>query len=191
MAFPWSLVGKADFATAEIVEDLVYGLEFARAGHPPLFCPTAAVTSEFPAAREGQTVQRARWETGHLNTIVKYLPRLLFEAVARADYILLAAVLDAAVPPLSFLALLIGAFTLLALPVAILGGATALLGLATIIVLLFAAAILLAWWRAGRDVISLYELAAVPGYILSKVGLYGRVLIGRKVGWIRSKRSAP
>ncbi len=97
--------------------------------------------------------------TGHLNTIVNYLPRLLLKAISRADYILLAAVLDAAVPPLSFLALLIGAFLNLALPAREFGGDTPLF-LAAAMILFFAVAVLLAWWRVGRDVVSLYELTS-------------------------------
>ena len=188
MAFPWALIGKANLATSEIVEDLVHGLELTRAGHPPLFCPTAAVTSEFPASLDGQATQRARWESGHLNTIAGHLPGLLFEAIRRADYVLLAQVVDAAVPPIAFLALLVCAYTCLALPIAILAGATVMLIMVCAIGLLFAGAVLLAWWRVGRDVVSLYELALAPGYVISKLRLYGRVLIGRKIKWIRSKR---
>lgn len=188
MAFPWPVIAKVDLATSEIVEDLVYGVELARAGHPPLFCPDVAVTSEFPVLAEGQQTQRTRWESGHLNTIVRHVPGLLLDAVRRADYVLLALALDAAVPPLAFLALLVGAYTLLAFIVAILGGGLVVLQWAIAITLLFSAAVLLAWWRVGRDVVSLYELALAPGYILSKLGLYGRVLVGRRVEWIRSKR---
>ena len=188
MAFPWVLIRSADLATSEIVEDLVYGLDLARAGHPPLFCPEAMVTSEFPMAVEGQQTQRTRWEAGHLNTIATQVPGLLLEAVRRADVVLFTLALNAAVPPLAFLALLVAVYTLLALLVAILGGGIAVVQWAVAIGLLFSGAVLLAWWRVGRDVVSLYELALAPGYILSKLGLYGRVLIGRRVAWIRSKR---
>jgi hypothetical protein len=148
------------------------------------------VTSEFPASLEGQKTQRVRWESGHLNTIAWLLPRLLFEALGKANYVLLAQVVDAAVPPVAFLALLIFAYTCLALPIAILAGSTVVLGFASAICLLFASAILLAWWQVGRGVLSLYELALAPCYVFSKLGLYGCVLIGRKVVWRRSKRGA-
>jgi cellulose synthase/poly-beta-1,6-N-acetylglucosamine synthase-like glycosyltransferase len=188
MAFPWPLLSGYNLATSEIVEDLVYGLELARAGHPPLFCPQAQVMSEFPMVVEGQQTQRTRWESGHLSTIAGYIPGLLMDALRRGDWVLLALALDAAVPPVAFLALLVAAYTLLALLAAILGGGLTVLGLAFAIALLFAGALLLAWWRVGRDVVSISELMLAPGYILSKIGLYGRVLIGRKVGWVRSKR---
>lgn len=189
MAFPWALIGRANLATSEIVEDLVYGLELTRDGHPPLFCPDALVTSEFPVAVEGQRTQRARWETGHLHTIAKRLPGLLWDAVARRDLVLLALVLDAAVPPLAFLAAAIAAFTVLGGVVALVGGAAGLLALAAVTCLLFTMAVLLAWWRVGRDVLSLYELVLAPGYVLSKLGFYCRILAGQKIGWVRSKRN--
>lgn len=188
MALPWLVTGKANLATPEIVEDLVYGLELARAGYPPLFCPTAAVISEFPVALEAQATQRARWETGHLKAIVGHLPSLLVEAVREADYVLLGMVVDAAVPPLALMAILVGTYISFSLTLAIVGDATVLLGLASAIGLLFSGAVLLAWWRVGRDIVSFYELCRAPFYVLSKLGLYGRVLIGRKVEWIRSKR---
>ncbi len=191
MAFPWRLLSSYNLATSEIVEDLVYGLELARAGHPPLFCPQAKITSEFPIATEGQHTQRTRWETGHLATIAGYVPGLLVDAVRRRDPVLLGLALDAAVPPIAFLALLVVAYTLLALLAAILGGGMAAMGWALAIAVLFAWALFLAWWRVGRDVVTFYELVLAPAYILSKVGLYGRVLLGRKVGWIRSKRDTP
>ena len=188
MAIPWSLISRSNLATSEIVEDLVLGLELARAGNPPLFCPDAVVASEFPLARNGQKTQRERWEAGHLNTIAGRLPRLLSDAVRRADVVLLALVLDAAVPPLAFLAVAIVMFTVLALIGAIVAGSFYAFGLAVAGCLLFAIAVLLAWWRSGRDILTFWQLVLAPGYILSKLGTYVRLLAGRRPEWIRSDR---
>jgi cellulose synthase/poly-beta-1,6-N-acetylglucosamine synthase-like glycosyltransferase len=190
MAFTWPLINRINLATSEIVEDMVYGLEFALIGHPPIFCPDAMVTSEFPVAKEGQATQRTRWESGHLATISRFVPSLLAEAVQRRDPILLGLALDLAVPPLALLAILIGAFSLFAVPVAILANHAALWMLMGAIVGLFVGAVMLAWWRAGRDMISLTELLMAPCYVASKLGLYAQVFMGRKVEWIRSKRDA-
>lgn len=188
MAFPWALISKADLATSEIVEDLAYGLEFARVGHPPMYCPSAVVASAFPITQEGQDTQRTRWDSGHLNTIVHGLPGLLAEAVRRRNFALLAMVLDAAIPPLAFLVFVIVAFGLLAVLMALLGGSLVPLSLALAAGLIFAMAVLLAWWRVGRDTISLGALACAPVYVLSKLALYSGFLAGRKVEWVRSKR---
>ena len=42
MAFPWAVIRSANLASGLAVEDLKLGLDLARAGHPPLFCPSAA-----------------------------------------------------------------------------------------------------------------------------------------------------
>ncbi len=190
MGFPWHIASHMNLATSEIVEDLVFGLDLARAGYPPIFCDEALVTSEFPVSREGQATQRARWETGHLNTIVRYVPALLIAAFQRRDIRLLGMVLDLAVPPLAFLAIIIGAFVLLALPIAVWSANVALFILVVAVVALFVSAVILAWLRAGRDLVSFLELVRAPGYVLSKLGLYCRIILGRKVAWIRSRREA-
>ena len=55
MAFPWKLIRTADLAHPGIVEDLKLGLDLAAAGHPPFFCPTAHVTSQFATTGEAPT----------------------------------------------------------------------------------------------------------------------------------------
>ena len=53
MAFPWRIIGSADLANGHLVEDMKLGLDLARAGHPPLFWPSAIVTSQFPLSIKG------------------------------------------------------------------------------------------------------------------------------------------
>jgi len=188
MAFPWKLISTHSLATADIVEDLVYGLEFARSGHPPLFCPEAKVTSAFPLEGEGQETQRTRWETGHLNIIGGVIPRHILNAVRHGNWMLLFLALDAAVPPLALLALAIASYLFVTLLLALLGGAQIAFVIALGCGLIFLMSVLLAWWRVGRDILSLRELALVPWYIFVKLALYWRILTGRKVDWIRSRR---
>jgi hypothetical protein len=98
MAFPWDVIYSADLGSGQIVEDLKLGLDLTLAGHPPVFCPSARVTSEFASSVKGASTQRKRWEQGHLDTILKTAPRLLTIAIARRDWNLLAIALDLAVP---------------------------------------------------------------------------------------------
>ena len=107
MAFPWDVIRSADLATGEIVEDLKFGLEFAMAGTAPLFCPSAVVVSAFPSSIKGAQDQRRRWEQGHINMILKSVPRFFSRAVADSNWDLLVLTLDLAVPPLSLLGILI------------------------------------------------------------------------------------
>src|SRR5262249_48296612 len=104
MAFPWDVIHKADLAHGWIVEDIKLGLDLAGVGYAPLFCPSACVTSQFASSIKGTVVQRERWEQGHINTILTFVPRLLSKAIAHRNWGLLALTLDLAVPPLSLLA---------------------------------------------------------------------------------------
>ena len=107
MAFPRDVIGAVDLATDDLAEDLALGLQLAFAKHPPLFCPAAVVTSEFPATREAAAAQRQRWEHGHLSIILNESIPNLWTALRRRNWDLFILSLDAAVPPLVLLGLLI------------------------------------------------------------------------------------
>lgn len=80
MAFPWEIISAANLATGAAVEDLKLGLDLARTGHPPLFCPSAGVSSQFASSIKGAKSQRQRWEQGHISMIAKTIPRLIYES---------------------------------------------------------------------------------------------------------------
>lgn len=188
MAFAWSHIRQAKLNTGHIVEDMQLGIDLARNGTPPLFCPEALVTSVFPTTAEGLQAQRKRWEHGHLSVIAAQVPRLFWQAISRGNGALFAMALDLCVPPLALLTLLTlglcaaGAALGMAggplLPVLLAGTATVMLGVA----------VLLAWWRFGRAVISLKQLCHIPLYVLAKLPLYFYFLVKRQGTWVRSKR---
>jgi cellulose synthase/poly-beta-1,6-N-acetylglucosamine synthase-like glycosyltransferase len=188
MAFPWRAIRHARLASGHIVEDLVLGIELARAGSAPRVCPEAQVTSALASSAEAARTQRRRWEHGHLAALVTHAPPLLVEAIRHANRDLLALVVDLCVPPLALLtglvlALLAGsalhfAATAGALPLWLAGASAAMLALA----------VLAAWARHGRRVISLASLAYAPLYALSKVPLYVGFLVKRQVEWVRTRR---
>jgi cellulose synthase/poly-beta-1,6-N-acetylglucosamine synthase-like glycosyltransferase len=188
MALPWSGIRSSALASGHIVEDLVLGINLTRSGTPPLFCPEALVTSSFPATAEGVTVQRTRWEHGHLKMILSDALRLFAEAIAYGNAKLMALVLDLCVPPLTLLLLLtvtvfIGsavffAATNVALP----------LWFAAAVLVMLASAVLLSWARFGRQILSLSDLAYAPFYALWKSPVYFTFLVRRQVEWVRSRR---
>jgi cellulose synthase/poly-beta-1,6-N-acetylglucosamine synthase-like glycosyltransferase len=94
MAFPWACISSANLATGHIVEDLKLGIELTRRGTPPLFCPEALVTSEFPSSGEGIRSQRTRWEHGHLGVILSDAPQLFLSSLAPLNLPALALALD-------------------------------------------------------------------------------------------------
>lgn len=188
MAFPWPVINQAALATGHIVEDLKLGIDLARAGMPPLFCPEARVMSHFPVTGRGFADQRKRWEHGHLGMLFGMAPGLLAQALLRRNLPLLALALDLCVPPLALLMLLVvAAFTTSAAWFAY-TGLILPLWLTTAALFMSAAAVLLAWNRHGRSVISLGDLACAPLYALWKIPLYLKFLVKRQGAWVRTRR---
>jgi cellulose synthase/poly-beta-1,6-N-acetylglucosamine synthase-like glycosyltransferase len=192
MALPWDLIRTADLANEWIVEDLKLGLDLAAAGHAPCFCPSAVVTSRFPPSVKGVRIQRKRWEQGHIETILKVLPRLFVVAVARRRWGLLALTLDLVVPPLSLLAILGVGILAVSASAALVGLSTAALAISVTSLLAFTAAAALAWIKYGRDVLPLEAIFSIAPYIVGKLGLYRQIASGKTdVRWIRTDRTKP
>jgi cellulose synthase/poly-beta-1,6-N-acetylglucosamine synthase-like glycosyltransferase len=190
MAFPWPMLRDAELASGHIVEDLKLGLELARAGKAPLFCPDALVSSVFPLSEEGRRSQCTRWEHGHLGMIVGDAPRMLWSALAHGQLGLAALVFDLCVPPLALLTLLVLAVFVAAGALAAAGGPVQPFDTAAAAGVLLAAAVLLAWAGCGRRIVSFGDLARAPLYALSKIPLYLRFVWHRQVDWVRSRRDA-
>jgi len=188
MAFPWSRIRSANLATGHIVEDLKLGIDLARAGAPPLFCPQARVTSEFPLSTEGVQGQRTRWEHGHLNVILTEAPRLLWDSLCRSNAGLLALALDLIVPPLALLALLVAVIWVVSSVFFVAAKSPLPMAISSVAIAVLALSIFLAWLRHGRHIISFGKLAFAALYALLKLPMYAKFLITRQTAWIRSKR---
>ena len=190
MAFPWQTISAARLATGHIVEDMKLGTDLALAGSAPMFCPHALVHSFFPTSNEGVQSQRTRWEHGHLSMITTLAPGTLFAGIRRASASLFAFGLDLCVPPLALLVLLVCSLAGMSLLLALFGGPIAPLVIALLAGAMLAVAILLAWSRHGRAVLSGKELGLAVVYVLAKIPLYFRFLFQRQVAWVRSKRDS-
>jgi cellulose synthase/poly-beta-1,6-N-acetylglucosamine synthase-like glycosyltransferase len=190
MAFPWPCIVRTQLASGHIVEDMQMGVDLARAGAAPLFCPEAVVESRFPANRAGTDSQRRRWEHGHLGMIVKAVPAMLAEGVLQRRPQVLALALDLCVPPLALLGMLVGVALLAAGLAALVGAAAGPLALATLLFVLFVLAVGLAWLRFGRNIVGLPTMLLAVAYALRKVPLYAGFVVRRQVAWVRSKRDA-
>ena len=191
MAFTWAQISGAKLASGHIVEDLQLGLDLAAAGTPPLFCVAAHVSSVFPTQQDGVQSQRTRWEHGHLQVIASQLPRLVLRSVRNRDLSLFALALDLAVPPLALLCLLTLADCGVASAAWAAGAPAQPLFVALVVLGALVVAVLLAWARVGREVVSFADLMRAPLYALWKIPIYLKFLIGRQVEWVRSKRGPP
>jgi len=188
MAFPWSVIRSADLATGHIVEDMKLGLDLTIAGYPPVFCPDATVTGCLPQHDRAAETQRTRWEHGHLQSILTYVPVLVKASLQKRRVDLLALALDLCVPSLSLLVVLWIGCTLSSLAAVFLGASWIPVGVLAIAGLVLMSAVLAAWAKFGRVDLPLRELLAVPFYILWKVPLYLKFLIRPQKAWVRTER---
>ena len=188
MAFPWATLAAATLATGHITEDLRLGVDLARAGSPPLFCPEALVTSTFPVTNEGVQTQRTRWEHGHLGMILSDSARLFVDSIVRLSPRLMALSLDLSVPPLALLTLQIATVWFASALLAHLTATRFPLRISTAALTTLALAVFLAWARYGRRIVSLGDLAFSAVYAVLKIPVYAKFLVARQLDWVRSKR---
>jgi cellulose synthase/poly-beta-1,6-N-acetylglucosamine synthase-like glycosyltransferase len=188
MAFPWQLIGGAPLATGHIVEDLKLGIDLARAGAAPMFCPDALVTSRFPISDQGIQEQRARWEHGYMSVILNDAPRLLWAGIVGRNVGLAAMALDLCVPPLALLTLQVAVVWCAALAAHLLGHTLIPLAVASAAAGLLTIAVLLCCAFYGQGTMSVGTLPLAALYALRKVPLYSKFLVARQTSWVRSKR---
>jgi cellulose synthase/poly-beta-1,6-N-acetylglucosamine synthase-like glycosyltransferase len=190
MAFPWAVIRSVDLGSGHIVEDLKLGLDLARAGCPPLFCPAAQVTSTFPTSAEASKKQRQRWEHGQLALVCTTAIPLLLEAIRRRNFGLLILVFDLLVPPLSLFVAALTTTVLVSALLAFFGQDLLPLTIGASGLIVFGLAVVLAWMAYGRSVLPAKSLALIPSYLLTKASHYASALrSGRTVEWVRTDRS--
>lgn len=187
-AFPWRAINGFRIANSEMAEDYKFGIDLALAGFPPVFCPDGSVTSYFPSKKSTEETQRTRWEHGHLQLILREVPRLLLRAALARNGQLLGLAVDLLVPPLAFLALMLAASVALSLVYALFVGVKWPLAVSAAAPGLFAAAIAIAWYGWGRKTLSPASMLSIPIYVLWKIPIYMRFLTKRQKIWIKTKR---
>lgn len=188
MAFPWEVIRAADLAGGHLAEDLKLGLDLAMMGKFAVFCPDAVVTSDVAVGGSPSRSQRARWEHGVIETTMRYLPRLLIRFCKAPSLPLLAVALDLCIPPLALLALMLGADLVLALGFLFAFGAVAPVTVSALVCIFFFAAICLAWWRHGQDIMPFRWLVFAPLYAIMKIPMYGSFFLNRQRAWVRGER---
>jgi cellulose synthase/poly-beta-1,6-N-acetylglucosamine synthase-like glycosyltransferase len=189
MAFPWSIIEKADLATGHIAEDSKLGIELTLLGHPARYCPDALVTSQFPETAKGRQTQTTRWEHGHLALIRNYWFPLIGAGFRQMSLKPLGLALDLGVLPLGLLFSATFSLFLFGAGGALLWGADAALALPLLTFPLLVSCLLIAWLAYGRDLLGAGDVLAVPSYAASKVFSLLSFLGSPQKTWVRSDRS--
>jgi cellulose synthase/poly-beta-1,6-N-acetylglucosamine synthase-like glycosyltransferase len=188
MAFPWSVIRSVNVANADIVEDMKLGLDLNIAGYPSSFCPDARVIGNLPLSTAAAKSQRTRWEHGHIQTILKYVPQLVLAALRQKRFDLLMSALDLCIPPLSLFVVIWFGVMFVSLLFALVTTQWLVNAIAQLAGVLFGAAILISWAKFARSDLPLQELFAIPLYIIWKIPLYLKFLIQPQKVWIRTER---
>jgi cellulose synthase/poly-beta-1,6-N-acetylglucosamine synthase-like glycosyltransferase len=188
MAFRWQDIADAILASGEIVEDMKLGIELACNDLGTVYLDEAKVTSQLPSTKEALAQQRERWEQGHLDMIKRFSPPLLKTALAKRKLNLLLFCLDLMIPPLSLLL----AFTVAVFMVFLLLGlvlpVTAAVAVISSLFLAVLACVFLAWLFLARNILKLSELAMIPIYMASKLGIYKGFISNKQTTWKRTDR---
>ncbi|KQO56673.1 hypothetical protein ASF22_09020 [Methylobacterium sp. Leaf87] len=188
MAFPWPIIAQARLDSGEIVEDLKLGLDCALAGHAPMLCDAALVTSRFPTAQPAVASQRERWQRGHLGQIRTALPQLI-TGLRRGDRACVAQMLDAMVPPLTLLLLANAALVAIAAAAAVAGASPVPFAIGAASAASLTVAIVAGWRLAGAEGHGGGGPRALMAYLAGNAVLYQRLLARTPVAWTRTDRS--
>ena len=187
MAFPWEVFKDLPLATGNIVEDLAIGAALTRQGRPPFFLEQAVVSS-VAAHQDATLAQRSRWEHGFLSTARSQGAPLGWTGLKSGNWKTLWLGLHLLVPPF---ALLLAVSTLVLVILALTSLVTASIWPFIIVLVhltLAVIGVLLNWMIEGRKWLRPSVLVLLPFYVLWKIPVYARYLIGRRSGWVRTKR---
>ena len=185
MAFTRDLLERNPWTATGLVEDGEFHMRLVLAGERVEFVSEAQVSQAVPTSLKASSSQQARWEMGKLQLIRRWSGRLVLAGLVKRDPQRLHAGLECLVPPQSVIAignlgsalagLLLGSRRLLAL---------------SLFTALAQGTFVLAGLRLVRAPAYVYRaLLSAPALVLSKIGLYGRLLSGRgPTAWVRTAR---
>ena len=189
MAFDWKLLQRLELGSSEIVEDLDLGLNLVIEGYGPILLETAQVESTFPLTSNTAKLQRTRWEHGYLRQMRKKTPRLIL-ATVRGNLDAFVACCDLCVPPTS-LHLIVSAAAVAGLALhSMCTGDWIPVAIATSSLILVSFSLFLAWRKFGRETMRLADVALIPTYVLAKLPIYARAILGSEKRWVRTDRES-
>ena len=178
-----SLLDEVPYGAFSVVEDLEYHLNMVLARKRVQYLETARVLAALPASKQGENVQRSRWEGGRFRAARTWTWPLV-KQILRGRVRMAEPLLDVASLPMAY-----GVFALLlALCIPVTG--VRIYALASLLVV---AAHVLAAAASGPDFVkTLGFLVMAPVYIVWKLRLLPSVLRGSagNAAWVRTNRDS-
>jgi cellulose synthase/poly-beta-1,6-N-acetylglucosamine synthase-like glycosyltransferase len=176
-----TVLAQTPYNSFSVVEDLEYHIRLVLCGKKVQFLDEAKVWSGVPPSKQGDAIQRSRWEGGRANAAVTWLGPLL-QQLMRGRLSMVEPLLDLLSLPIGYVAFLL--LLALCLPLewlrvyALIAGAV-LVG-----------HVLTAAWLGNDFAGDLRILARAPGYILWKLSLLPRIFRSSRsdAAWVRTER---
>jgi cellulose synthase/poly-beta-1,6-N-acetylglucosamine synthase-like glycosyltransferase len=178
-----SLLSEVPYGAFSVVEDLEYHLHLVLARKTVQYLETARVLASLPASKQGENVQRSRWEGGRFHAARTWSWPLL-KQVLRGKLRMAEPLLDVAGLPMAY-----GVFALL-LTLCIPVTGVRIYALASLLVVMLH---VLTAAASGPDFLkTLGFLAMAPIYIVWKLRLLPSVLRGSagNAAWVRTNRDS-
>jgi 1,2-diacylglycerol 3-beta-glucosyltransferase len=191
MCFSAETLTSVPWQAYSLAEDLEYGLILLLNGITVAFAPEANVIATMPRAAANAETQRARWEAGRIPIIRNYAGLLLLTAVKRMSLRLFDAFVHLVTPPL--VNLLGTVVVLFVLNLVLWGvGVQEAAGFAWIWLTLVGIGVLhvlIGLIVARADWLMFKALLQIPRYVIWKLLVYTKLLLGRRTDeWVRTTR---
>jgi cellulose synthase/poly-beta-1,6-N-acetylglucosamine synthase-like glycosyltransferase len=176
-----TVLTQTPYNSFSVVEDLEYHLRLVLCGKKVQFLDDAKVCSGMPPSKQGDAIQRSRWEGGRANAAVTWLGPLL-QQLMRGRLRMLEPLLDLLSLPIGYVAFLL--LLALCLPL------EWLRVYALIAVAVLGGHVLAAAWVGNDFAGDLRILARAPAYILWKLSLLPRIFRSSRsdAAWVRTER---
>jgi Glycosyltransferase like family 2 len=169
------------YNSLSVVEDLEYHIRLVLCGKKVQFLHDAKVRSGMPPSKQGDAIQRSRWEGGRANAAVTWLGPLL-QQLMRGRLRMVEPLLDLMSLPIGYVAFLL--LLALCLPLEWLRVYAMIAGT------VLGCHVLAAAWVGNDFAGDLRILARAPGYILWKLSLLPSILRSSRASaaWVRTER---
>lgn len=181
-----ALLGQVPYRAFSLTEDLEYGIALGMAGFRVAYADEAHSDAEMVSGEKDSRKQRQRWEHGRFQLMRSKTLPLLGQAWGRRSRVCLDLALDLLVLPLSYVALNVAVFLVLAV---FAGGRVSAawewLGVGCCIALMVH--ILRGWQLSGAGMRGLLDLCRAPFFLAWKL----MVMLGGRAEskeWVRTKR---